>query len=165
MSIIFCGLLHGQVFSRPRRFSLRLFRQQRIQRTRNRRRIQNLPADDDGIIPLAAEEWLFDDDATSLFRDFVKTVWGEKHLQENLDFVAESLCLDAIKPKKNESSMETIRRYFSTQFYKDHLKTYKNALFTGYLAQAKKRPLNAWCTCIVTMKVPLPVCVLSMSPH
>ncbi|MDF4999666.1 BREX-1 system adenine-specific DNA-methyltransferase PglX [Vibrio parahaemolyticus] len=83
------------------------------------------PADDDGIIPLAAEEWLFEDDATSRFREFVKTVWGEEHLSENLDFVAESLCLDAIKPKKGESSIDTIRRYFSTQFYKDHLKTYK----------------------------------------
>lgn len=83
------------------------------------------PADDDGIVPLADEDWVFDDDATTRFREFVKTVWGEEHLQENLDFVAESLCLDAIKPKKGEGSMDTIRRYFSTQFYKDHLKIYK----------------------------------------
>ncbi|CAM2948489.1 BREX-1 system adenine-specific DNA-methyltransferase PglX [Vibrio rarus] len=81
--------------------------------------------DDDGIVPLADEEWIFEDDATIRFREFVKTVWGEEHLQENLDFVAESLCLDAIKAKKNESSMDTIRRYFSTQFFKDHVKTYK----------------------------------------
>ncbi|KAB1507400.1 BREX-1 system adenine-specific DNA-methyltransferase PglX [Photobacterium damselae] len=87
---------------------------------------KTFPADDDGIVPLADEEWLFDDDATTRFREFVKTVWGEEqHLSENLDFVAESLCLNAIKPKKGESSMDTIRRYFSTQFYKDHLKTYK----------------------------------------
>ncbi|MFH4828626.1 BREX-1 system adenine-specific DNA-methyltransferase PglX [Vibrio diabolicus] len=83
------------------------------------------PADDDGIVPLADEDWVFEDDATTRFREFVKTVWGEEHLSENLDFVAESLCLDAIKPKKGESSIDTIRRYFSTQFYKDHLKTYK----------------------------------------
>lgn len=83
------------------------------------------PADDDGIVPLADEEWVFEDDATARFREFVKTVWGDEHLQENLDFVAESLCLDAIKAKKGESSIDTIRRYFSTQFYKDHLKTYK----------------------------------------
>lgn len=86
---------------------------------------KTFPADDDGIVPLADEEWLFDDDATTRFREFVKTVWGEEHLQENLDFVAESLCLDAIKAKKGEKSIDTIRRYFSTQFYKDHLKTYK----------------------------------------
>ncbi|MGX9522005.1 BREX-1 system adenine-specific DNA-methyltransferase PglX [Vibrio mediterranei] len=90
---------------------------------------KTFPADDDGIIPLSVEEWLFEDDATSRFRDFVKTVWGEEHLQENLDFVAESLCLDAIKPKKNESSMETIRRYFSTQFYKDSSENLQEASY------------------------------------
>lgn len=100
---------------------------------------KTFPADDDGIIPLAAEEWLFDDDATSRFRDLVKTVWGEEHLQENLDFVAESLCLDAIKPKKNESSMETIRRYFSTQFYKDHLKTYKKRPIYWLFSSGKEK--------------------------
>ncbi|TKF26090.1 BREX-1 system adenine-specific DNA-methyltransferase PglX [Vibrio kanaloae] len=100
---------------------------------------KTFPADDDGIIPLAAEEWLFDDDATSRFRDFVKTAWGEDHLQENLDFVAESLCLDAIKPKKNESSMETIRRYFSTQFYKDHLKTYKKRPIYWLFSSGKEK--------------------------
>ncbi|HFQ5012037.1 TPA: BREX-1 system adenine-specific DNA-methyltransferase PglX [Vibrio vulnificus] len=100
---------------------------------------RTFPADDDGIIPLAAEDWLFEDDATSRFRDFVKTVWGEEHLQENLDFVAESLCLDAIKPKKNESSMETIRRYFSTQFYKDHLKTYKKRPIYWLFSSGKEK--------------------------
>lgn len=97
------------------------------------------PADDDGIIPLAAEEWLFQDDATSRFRDFVKTVWGEEHLQENLDFVAESLCLDAIKPKKNERTMDTIRRYFSSQFYKDHLKTYKKRPIYWLFSSGKEK--------------------------
>ncbi|HHC6657642.1 TPA: BREX-1 system adenine-specific DNA-methyltransferase PglX [Vibrio parahaemolyticus] len=100
---------------------------------------KTFPADDDGIVPLAAEDWLFEDDATSRFRDFVKTVWGEEHLQENLDFVAESLCLDAIKPKNNESSMETIRRYFSTQFYKDHLKTYKKRPIYWLFSSGKEK--------------------------
>jgi type II restriction/modification system DNA methylase subunit YeeA len=86
---------------------------------------QTFPADDDGIIPLACEDWLFDDDATSRLREFVTTVWGAEHLNENLEFVAESLCLHAIKPKKGEGAMDTIRRYFSSQFFKDHCKTYK----------------------------------------
>ncbi len=85
----------------------------------------SFPADDDGIIPLASEEWLFDDDATTRFKEFVKTVWGGEHLPENVEFVAESLCLHALKPKKGESAMDTVRRYFSTQFFKDHCKTYK----------------------------------------
>lgn len=97
------------------------------------------PADDDGIIPLAAEEWLFEDDATTRFREFVKTVWGEEHLTENLDFVAESLCLDAIKAKKGEGTMDTIRRYFSTQFYKDHLKTYKKRPIYWLFSSGKEK--------------------------
>ncbi|MBN8108797.1 BREX-1 system adenine-specific DNA-methyltransferase PglX [Vibrio vulnificus] len=97
------------------------------------------PADDDGIVPLADEEWLFDDDATTRFREFVKTVWGEEHLQENLDFVAESLCLDAIKAKKGEKSIDTIRRYFSTQFFKDHLKTYKKRPIYWLFSSGKEK--------------------------
>jgi len=85
---------------------------------------QSYPADDDGILPLTDQEW-FEDDVTNRFRDFIRTAWSAEHLQENLAFVAESLCLYAIKPKRGESSLETIRRYLSTQFYKDHLKTYK----------------------------------------
>ena len=97
------------------------------------------PADDDGIIPLASEEWLFDDDATTRFKEFVKTVWGEEHLSENLEFVSESLCLNALKPKKGENAMETIRRYFSTQFFKDHCKTYKKRPIYWLFSSGKEK--------------------------
>lgn len=100
---------------------------------------KTFPADDDGIIPLAAEEWLFEDDATVRFKEFVKTVWGAEHLTENLDFVAESLCLDAITAKKGEGAMDTIRRYFSTQFYKDHLKTYKKRPIYWLFSSGKEK--------------------------
>lgn len=100
---------------------------------------KTFPADDDGIIPLAAEEWLFEDDATTRFKEFVKTVWGAENLTENLDFVAESLCLDAIKMKKGEGAMETIRRYFATQFYKDHLKTYKKRPIYWLFSSGKEK--------------------------
>lgn len=80
--------------------------------------------DDDAIVPLTDQEW-FADDATHRVREFVRTVWGEQHLQENLDFIAESLCLSAIRPRKGESSLDCIRRYLSTQCYKDHMRTYK----------------------------------------
>ncbi|HEK1203607.1 TPA: BREX-1 system adenine-specific DNA-methyltransferase PglX [Proteus mirabilis] len=96
------------------------------------------PADEDGIIPLTDQEW-FKDDATNRFREFVQVVWGEEHLQENLDFVAESLCLNAIKPKKSESALETIRRYLSTQFYKDHLKTYKKRPIYWLFSSGKQK--------------------------
>ncbi|MCG8610923.1 MAG: BREX-1 system adenine-specific DNA-methyltransferase PglX, partial [Pseudomonadales bacterium] len=96
------------------------------------------PSDEDGIIPLTDQEW-FKDDATNRFREFVQVVWGDDHLQENLDFVAESLCLNAIKPKKSESALETIRRYLSTQFYKDHLKTYKKRPIYWLFSSGKQK--------------------------
>ncbi|EOW9458100.1 BREX-1 system adenine-specific DNA-methyltransferase PglX [Vibrio cholerae] len=95
-------------------------------------------ADEDGIIPLTDQEW-FKDDATNRLREFVQIVWGEEHLQENLDFIAESLCLNAIKPKKSESALETIRRYLSTQFYKDHLKTYKKRPIYWLFSSGKQK--------------------------
>ena len=101
--------------------------------------------DDDAIIPLTDQEW-FKDDTTNLFRDFIKTAWGDdilpdgrSSLQENLDFVAESLCLHAIKPKKGEAALETIRRYLSTQFYKDHLKTYKKRPIYWLFSSGKQK--------------------------
>ncbi|WP_330148773.1 BREX-1 system adenine-specific DNA-methyltransferase PglX [Shewanella xiamenensis] len=99
---------------------------------------KTFPADEDGIIPLTDQEW-FKDDATNRFREFVQVVWGDEHLQENLDFVAESLCLNAIKPKKSESALETIRRYLSTQFYKDHLKTYKKRPIYWLFSSGKQK--------------------------
>jgi type II restriction/modification system DNA methylase subunit YeeA len=80
--------------------------------------------DEDGILPVTDLEW-FQQEAANRIREFVRVAWGAEHLDENLSFVAESLCLYAIKPKKGESSLETIRRYLSTQFYKDHMRTYK----------------------------------------
>ncbi len=94
--------------------------------------------DDNAIIPLTDQEW-FPDDATNRFRDFVRTVWGEEHLQENLDFVSESLCLHAIKPKKGEAALDTIRRYLSTQFFKDHLRTYKKRPIYWLFSSGKQK--------------------------
>ena len=100
---------------------------------------KTFPADDDGIIPLASEEWLFDDDATTRFKEFVKTVWGNETLDENLEFVAESLCLHALKPVKGESANDTVRRYFSKQFFKDHCKTYKKRPIYWLFSSGKEK--------------------------
>lgn len=95
-------------------------------------------ADEDGILPLMDSDW-FDDDVTARVKEFVRTVWGEEHLQENLDFIAESLCLYAIKPKKGESSLDTIRRYLSTQFWKDHMKMYKKRPIYWLFSSGKEK--------------------------
>ncbi|EES0912863.1 BREX-1 system adenine-specific DNA-methyltransferase PglX [Escherichia coli O13/O135:H23] len=99
---------------------------------------QTFPADEDGILPLMDSDW-FDDDVTARVKEFVCTVWGEEHLQENLDFIAESLCLYAIKSKKGESSLDTIRRYLSTQFWKDHMKMYKKRPIYWLFSSGKEK--------------------------
>ncbi|EGR0983687.1 TPA: BREX-1 system adenine-specific DNA-methyltransferase PglX [Vibrio parahaemolyticus] len=104
----------------------------------SRRRYGSLEVDEDGILPLTSQEW-FKDDATNRFREFVKVVCGGESIQRNLDFVADSLCLNVLKPKKSESALETIRRYLSTQFYKDHLKTYKKRPIYWLFSSGKQK--------------------------
>ncbi|QIF20228.1 BREX-1 system adenine-specific DNA-methyltransferase PglX [Escherichia coli] len=94
---------------------------------------KTFPADSDGILPLMDDEW-FEDDVTSRVKEFVRTVWGEEYLHENLDFIAEVL-----KPKKGESALETIRRYLSTQFWKDHLKMYKKRPIYWLFSSGKEK--------------------------
>lgn len=97
-------------------------------------------ADDDGILPLTQENW-FEDDVAARIEQFVASVWGSEHLEENLHFIADSLCLYAIKPVKKggETARETIRRYLSTQFYKDHLKTYKKRPIYWLFSSGKEK--------------------------
>lgn len=74
--------------------------------------------DADNIIPITDEEY-FADDIVSRFVEFVKTVYGEETLDENLDFIAQAL------GNKGDSSKEAIRNYFLKDFYADHIKVYQ----------------------------------------
>ena len=73
--------------------------------------------DSDNIIPICDDEY-FDDDITGLFVEFVRKVYGEDTLEENLKFIA-----DALGGKG--TPREVIRSYFLNDFYADHLKTYQ----------------------------------------
>ena len=97
-------------------------------------------ADEDGILPLSADSW-FEDDVATRLEAFACSVWGKETLEENLQFIADSLCLAAIKPVKKggETSRETLRRYLSTQFYKDHLKTYKKRPIYWLFSSGKEK--------------------------
>lgn len=75
--------------------------------------------DADNIIPITEDEY-FEDDIVARFIEFVKTVYGEDTLEENLDYIA-----DSIDRKASETSRQAIRRYFIKDFYKDHLKVYQ----------------------------------------
>ncbi|MGT3762446.1 BREX-1 system adenine-specific DNA-methyltransferase PglX [Vibrio cholerae] len=94
--------------------------------------------DEDGIIPVTDFEW-FKDDAANGVKEIIQLISRDISFEENLGFIAESLCLNAIKSKKSESALETIRRYLSTQFYKDHLKTYKKRPIYWLFSSGKQK--------------------------
>jgi type II restriction/modification system DNA methylase subunit YeeA len=73
----------------------------------------------DNIIPITDDEY-FEDDIVSYFIEFVGLTFSAEKLEENLDFIAE-----ALGSKGNETSRQTIRRYFLNDFYKEHVQTYK----------------------------------------
>lgn len=71
---------------------------------------QFLP-DEDNIIPILDDDW-FEDDIVGRFYAFLKASFGEANFQKNLAFVEESLKKD-------------MRKYFTKEFYEDHVKRYK----------------------------------------
>lgn len=74
--------------------------------------------DADNCIPITDEEY-FEDDIVGLFCAWLKKVYGEDTLEENLDFIVNAL------GNKGKTSREVIRNYFLTDFIKDHIKTYQ----------------------------------------
>ena len=74
--------------------------------------------DKDNILPITDEEYL-QDDIVGLFTKFVKKVYGEETIEENLDFIADAL------GKNGNNSREVIRNYFSKDFFDDHCRVYQ----------------------------------------
>jgi len=74
--------------------------------------------DEDNCIPVTDEEY-FEDDIVGLLCAWLKKVYGEDMLEENLNFIANAL------GNKGKTSREVIRNYFLTDFIKDHIKTYQ----------------------------------------
>jgi type II restriction/modification system DNA methylase subunit YeeA len=67
--------------------------------------------DADNVIPVLDGDW-FADDIAARFRKFLRLSFGDRHFQENLAFVENALGSD-------------IRRYFTREFFNDHVKRYK----------------------------------------
>ena len=82
---------------------------------------QTFRADEDGIILISDTEY-FEDDLLNRFVEFVKVVYGEETLEENLNFIADTECF---KRKPTESARDCLRRYFLKGFMEDHLKVYQ----------------------------------------
>lgn len=79
---------------------------------------QTFIPDEDNCIPITDEEY-FEDDIVGLFCAWLKKVYGEDTLEENLDFIANAL------GNKGKTNREVIRNYFLNGFIKDHIKTYQ----------------------------------------
>lgn len=73
--------------------------------------------DKDNVIPITDEEYLEDDIVARLIT-WLKIVYGEDTLEQNLDFIANAL------GNKGDSSRAVIRNYFLNDFFEDHCQTY-----------------------------------------
>lgn len=83
-------------------------------------------------------ELYFEDDIVCKFKQFLKIVYGEISLNENLDFIAESL-----GKKDTETSEDTIRRYFVNDFFSDHVNIYQNCPIYWLFDSGKKNGFKA----------------------
>jgi hypothetical protein len=91
----------------------------------------------DNIIPIGGADY-FDNDIVLRFVEFVRTVYGDGTLNENLNFIA-----DALYPTGSGSAQERIRRYFLNDFYKDHLKIYQKKPIYWLLDSGKRDGFKA----------------------
>ena len=91
--------------------------------------------DSDNIIPICDDEY-FDDDITGRFVEFVRKVYGDDTLEENLKFVA-----DALGGKG--APKEVIRSYFLNDFYADHCKIYQKRPIYWLFDSGKKNGFKA----------------------
>ena len=92
-------------------------------------------ADKDNIIPICDDEY-FEDDIVGLFVDFIKIVYGEDTLDENLKFIADALGGKG-QPK------DVIRNYFLSDFYSDHCKIYQKRPIYWLFDSGKKNGFKA----------------------
>lgn len=73
--------------------------------------------DSDDIIPICDEEY-FEDDIVSRFIEFVRCVYGDDTLEENLQFISDAL-------GGNGNPRDVLRNYFLKEFFKNHCNTYQ----------------------------------------
>ena len=92
--------------------------------------------DEFGILPITAEKD-FSNDIVERVKEFVKFVYGEESLKDNLNFIAE-----ALENKDNKSAEEIIRTYFIKDFYVDHLQRYQKRPIYWLMNSGKKNAFS-----------------------
>ena len=73
-----------------------------------------------GILPIT-EEQFFDEDLCTRVVDFIKIVYGDTFLNENLKFIA-----TALKPDSYDAPKKILREYLFNDFFGDHYQVYQH---------------------------------------
>ena len=92
--------------------------------------------DEFGIIPITDEKD-FSNDVVEKLKEFIKYVYGEENLKDNLNFIAE-----ALGNKDNKPAEEIIRTYFIKDFYSDHLQRYQKRPIYWLMNSGKKNAFS-----------------------
>ncbi|EGN63146.1 putative restriction enzyme [Fusobacterium animalis 11_3_2] len=92
--------------------------------------------DEFAIIPITDEKD-FSNDIVEKVKEFIKYVYGEENLKDNLNFIAE-----ALGNKDNKPAEEIIRTYFIKDFYSDHLQRYQKRPIYWLMNSGKKNAFS-----------------------
>ena len=92
--------------------------------------------DEFGIIPITDEKD-FSNDIVEKVKEFIKFVYAEERLKDNLNFIAE-----ALGNKDNKPAEEIIRTYFIKDFYSDHLQRYQKRPIYWLMNSGKKNAFS-----------------------
>ena len=85
----------------------------------------------DNVLPICDDDYL-ESDLTGKIVEFVKIVYGEDTLEENLKFIADALGTKGATPR------EAIRNYLLNGFYADHCKIYQKRPIYWLFSSGKK---------------------------
>lgn len=91
--------------------------------------------DADDIIPICDEDY-FEDDVVNRFIKFIRCVYGEETLEENLQFISDAL-------GGNGNPRDVLRNYFLKGFYIDHCKIYQKRPIYWQFDSGKKNGFKA----------------------
>lgn len=91
--------------------------------------------DADDIIPICDEDY-FEDDVVNRFIKFIRCVYGEETLEENLQFISDAL-------GGNGNPRDVLRNYFLKDFYIDHCKIYQKRPIYWLFDSGKKNGFKA----------------------
>ena len=95
---------------------------------------QTIIPDADNILPICDDDY-FEDDLTGKFVDFVRVVYGEDTLEENLKFIADAL--------GGKGTSREVIRAFINDFFADHCKTYQKRPIYWLFDSGKKNGFKA----------------------